>query len=103
MATGDDDGLLAVLDPDVMARSGAAVTTGAAAVARGASSYAHLAAAARPALVDGATGLVVLVDGRVERALAFTFVGGGRIALIDVTSDPGRLSQLNVTLPWFRN
>ncbi|WP_327316025.1 sigma-70 family RNA polymerase sigma factor [Streptomyces sp. NBC_01235] len=95
---GDFDGLLAVLDPDVVARSGAGVTTGAAAVARGASSFAQLAAVARPALVDGATGLVVLVDGRVERALAFTFVRGGRIALIDITTDPGLLSRLEVTL-----
>jgi RNA polymerase sigma-70 factor, ECF subfamily len=95
---GDFDGLLAVLDPDVVARSGAGVTTGAAAVARGASSFARLADVARPALVDGATGLAVLVDGRVERALAFTFVRGGRIALIDVTADPGSLSRMEVTL-----
>jgi RNA polymerase sigma-70 factor, ECF subfamily len=95
---GDFDGLLAVLDPDVVARSGAGVTTGAAAVARGASSFARLAAVARPALVDGATGLVVLADGRVERALAFTFVRGGRIALIDITTDPGHLSRLEVAL-----
>ncbi|MGY4739994.1 sigma-70 family RNA polymerase sigma factor [Streptomyces sp. ATMOS53] len=95
---GDFDGLLAVLDPDVVARSGAGVTTGAAAVARGASSFARLADVARPALVDGATGLAVLVDGRVERALAFTFVRGGRIALIDVTADPEDLSRLEVTL-----
>ncbi|MFI5800647.1 sigma-70 family RNA polymerase sigma factor [Streptomyces sp. NPDC051677] len=95
---GDFDGLLAVLDPDVVARSGTGVTAGAAAVARGASSFARLADVARPALVDGATGLAVLVDGRVERALAFTFVRGGRIALIDVTADPEHLSRLEVTL-----
>lgn len=94
---GDFDGLLAVLDPDVMARSGAVVTTGAAAVARGASGFARLAVVARPALVDGATGVAVLVEGRVERTLAFTFVRD-RIALIDVTSDPARLARLEVTL-----
>ncbi|WP_333739567.1 sigma-70 family RNA polymerase sigma factor [Streptomyces sp. IBSBF 2806] len=94
---GDFDGLLAVLDPDVMARSGAVVTAGATAVARGASGFARLAVVARPALVDGATGLAVLVEGRVERTLAFTFVRD-RIALIDVTSDPARLARLEVTL-----
>ena len=94
---GDFDGLLAVLDPDVMARSGAVVTAGATAVARGASGFARLAIVARPALVDGATGLAVLVEGRVERTLAFTFVRD-RIALIDVMSDPARLARLEVTL-----
>ncbi|MER6787599.1 sigma-70 family RNA polymerase sigma factor [Streptomyces sp. NPDC000658] len=94
---GDFDGLLAVLDPDVVARSGAVVTAGAAAVARGASAFARVAFVARPALVDGATGLAVLVEGRVERTLAFTFVRD-RIALIDVTSDPARLARLELTL-----
>ncbi|MFF1545224.1 sigma-70 family RNA polymerase sigma factor [Streptomyces sp. NPDC058291] len=94
---GDFDGLLAVLDPDVMVRSGAGVTTGASAVARGASAFARLAVPARPALVDGATGLAVVVDGRVERTLAFTFVRD-RIAVIDVTVDPARLARLEVTL-----
>ncbi|MCQ9184521.1 sigma-70 family RNA polymerase sigma factor [Streptomyces sp. IBSBF 2953] len=94
---GDFDGLLAVLDPDVMVRAGAVVTTGATAVARGASGFARLALVARPALVDGATGLAVLVEGRVERTLAFTLVRD-RIALIEVTSDAAGLARLEVTL-----
>lgn len=95
---GDFEGLLAVLDPDVMARSGAVVTVGAATVARNASGFAHLADLARPALVDGATALAVVVDGRVERTVCFTFVRGGRIALIDVTADPAELALREVTL-----
>ncbi|MFJ9816815.1 sigma-70 family RNA polymerase sigma factor [Streptomyces sp. NPDC101151] len=93
---GDFDGLLAVLDPDVVARSEAGVTTGAAAVAAGATHFAHLAGVARPALIDGSTGLVVPdADGRPERALAFTFVRD-RIAVIEIVADPVRLAALAV-------
>jgi RNA polymerase sigma-70 factor (ECF subfamily) len=94
---GDFDGLLEVLDPDVVARSEAGVTTGAVAVAKGAKNFSRLGLVARPALVDGATGVVVLADGRVERALTFTFVRG-RIAVIDIALDPERVSRLDVTL-----
>ncbi|MFE0517097.1 hypothetical protein [Streptomyces sp. NPDC058964] len=73
------------------------MTTGAAAVASGARSFAHLAPLTRPALVDGVTGLVVLVDGRPERALAFTFVRD-RIAVVDIVTDPGRLSAAVIEL-----
>jgi RNA polymerase sigma-70 factor (ECF subfamily) len=95
---GDFVKLLAVLDPDVVARSEAGVVAGAAAVAAGASSFAFVGAVARPALIDGATGLAVLFEGRVERTLSFTFVRGGRIAVIDVVADLDRISELEVTL-----
>ncbi|MGW3148763.1 MULTISPECIES: sigma-70 family RNA polymerase sigma factor [Streptomyces] len=94
---GDFDGLLDVLDPDVVARTDAGVTTGAAAVAAGATHFAQLARLARPVLVDGATGLVVLADGRPERALTFSFVRD-RIAVIDIVTDPGRVSALDIGL-----
>ncbi|MEU9170838.1 sigma-70 family RNA polymerase sigma factor [Streptomyces sp. NPDC048420] len=94
---GDFDGLLAVLDPDVVARTEVGVTTGAWAVAKGASSYSHLAGVAVPALVEGVTGLAVVRDGRVERTLAFTFVHD-RISVIDITTDPGRAARLDVAL-----
>lgn len=94
---GDFDGLLDVLDPDVIARSEAGVATGAAAVARGAATFGPLAGVARPAVVDGATGIVVLAGGRVERALTFAFVRD-RIAVIDIVTDPERVSRLEVDL-----
>ncbi len=94
---GDFDGLLDVLDPDVIARTEAGVATGAAAVAAGATSFAHLAAVSRPALVDGRTGAVVLAEGRVERALAFAFVRD-RIAVVEIMTDPERLARLDVEL-----
>ncbi|MEU1192885.1 sigma-70 family RNA polymerase sigma factor [Streptomyces sp. NPDC005859] len=95
---GDFEGLLAVLDPDVVARSEAGVVAGAAAVASGASSFAAMAAVAQPALIDGATGLAVLVGDRVERTVTFTFVRGGRIAVIDVVTDLDRILGLEVVL-----
>ncbi|MCX5333216.1 sigma-70 family RNA polymerase sigma factor [Streptomyces sp. NBC_00140] len=94
---GDFDALVDVLDPDVVARAEVGVTAGALAVAKGATSFASLALVARPALVDGATGLAVLVDGRVERALAFTFVRD-RIAVIDVVTAPARVADLDIEL-----
>ncbi|MGC0331160.1 RNA polymerase sigma-70 factor (ECF subfamily) [Streptomyces sp. SAI-170] len=94
---GDFEALLKVLDPDVVARTPGGVAAGAATVAAGAAGFARLAQAARPALVDGATGLVVLVDGELERAVSFTFVRD-RIAVIDIVTDPGRLAELDITL-----
>ncbi|WP_328692617.1 sigma-70 family RNA polymerase sigma factor [Streptomyces phaeochromogenes] len=93
---GDFDGLVAVLDPDVVARSGAGVTTGAAAVASGAIAFGRLAAVGRPALVNGAVGVVGLVEGRLVSVLSFTVVHG-RIAVIDIVREPERLAGLDVT------
>ncbi|MEU9269782.1 sigma-70 family RNA polymerase sigma factor [Streptomyces sp. NPDC048251] len=95
---GDLVKLLAVLDPDVVARSEAGVVAGATAVAAVASGFAFVGAVVRPALIDGATGLAVLFEGRVERTLGFTFVRGGRIAVIDVVADLDRISELEVEL-----
>ncbi|MCH0561980.1 sigma-70 family RNA polymerase sigma factor [Streptomyces sp. MUM 2J] len=92
---GDFEGLLRVLDPDVVARTEAGVNAGAAAVAAGAMTYARLAGVARPALVDGCPGLVVPAGGRPERALAFTFVRD-RIAVIEVVLDPQRLARIGI-------
>ncbi|WP_406008232.1 sigma-70 family RNA polymerase sigma factor [Streptomyces sp. NBC_00637] len=95
---GDFVKVLAVLDPDVVARSEAGVVAGAPAVAAGASRFTFVGAVARPALVDGATGLAVLCGGRVERTIRFSFVRGGRIAVIDVETDPDRISETDVVL-----
>ncbi|WP_405881463.1 sigma-70 family RNA polymerase sigma factor [Streptomyces sp. NBC_01136] len=94
---GDFDALVAVLDPDVVARSEGGVTAGASAVASGASGFAHLARIARPALVNGAAGVVVVTDGRPVSVLAFTVVRG-RIVVIDIVNDPERLAGLDVTV-----
>ncbi|WP_030612212.1 sigma-70 family RNA polymerase sigma factor [Streptomyces achromogenes] len=92
---GDFEGLLAVLDPDVEARTESGVNSGAAGVAAGAVSFAHLARVARPALIDGVTGLAVFADGQVTRVLAFAFAAD-RITEIDIVTDPSRLAELTV-------
>jgi RNA polymerase sigma factor (sigma-70 family) len=101
---GDFQGLLAVLDPDLVVRADMAVPRGApseirgAAVwAKGAVAYGHLAQLARPALVDGAIGIVVAPRGRLMRALRFT-IANGRITEIDVIGNPARLGELDVSI-----
>jgi RNA polymerase sigma factor (sigma-70 family) len=95
---GDFQALLAVLDPDVVARADwgpglSRVVRGAEAVARQAHLYASRGAA-RPALVNGAAGLVVTRSGRVFAVLGFT-VASGRIIEIDILADPERLQGVN--------
>ncbi len=99
---GDFEALLAVLDPDVVFRID---TGGVAPAARpplvGALAVANqilergtpLAPLARPALVNGAAGAVVHIGGRPFAVISFT-VRLGRIAAIDVVTDPGKLAGL---------
>ena len=98
---GDFDALVAVLDPDVVLRSdfgerrvaAPRVTRGAAAVARQAVIGALPNAQLHPALVNGAAGVVVTVDGRPFAVLGFT-VTEGRIVEIDAIADPDRVRRI---------
>jgi RNA polymerase sigma factor (sigma-70 family) len=93
---GDFEALLALLDPDVVARAGAArVVRGARAVAEQALGFAARARFADLALVDGRPGLVVAPEGRPRIVLAFA-VRGGRILELEVIADPGRLAGLEL-------
>jgi RNA polymerase sigma factor (sigma-70 family) len=100
---GDFDGLIAVLDPDVVVRADATVVgpggapevRGAQTWARGAITAARGARFARPALVNGAVGVVVAPRGRLFRVLSFTFAGE-KIAKIEVIGDPARLAELEL-------
>ena len=99
--SGDMAGLLAVLDPDVVLRADrTAVRLGGVAELRGAESVAAnfkgKAQAARPALVDGALGVVVAPQGRLLLVLNLTFAGD-RIMAIDVVADPGQLKALDLS------
>jgi RNA polymerase sigma factor (sigma-70 family) len=98
---GDFEGLVAVLDPDVVARSeggaGPAEERGAEAVASRAVRFAGLAPWVRPALVNGAAGVVVAPHGRPFAVIGFT-VSGGRIVEIDALADPERLSRIDLTV-----
>jgi RNA polymerase sigma-70 factor, ECF subfamily len=103
---GDFDALLAVLDPDVVLRVDHAVppgtpteVRGARAVAARALTFSPLAAFARPALVNGAAGgLVMTPHGQPFSVMGFT-VKGRRIAEIDILADPARLAQLDLVIP----
>jgi RNA polymerase sigma factor (sigma-70 family) len=98
---GDFDTLVSLLDPDVVLRSdfgarrpaAARVTRGAAAVARQALIGALPTARLHPALVNGAAGVVVTVDGRPFAVLGFT-VTDGRIVEIDAIADPERVRRI---------
>ena len=100
---GDFEALVAVLHPDVVLRSdGGTRRTGLTVVIRGAEAVAGQAVTfgrlfpfARPALVNGAAGVVVAAHGRSLSVMGFT-VTGGKIVAIDVLSDPERLHQLGV-------
>jgi len=100
---GDFDGLLAVLDPDVVLRADrSAVPPGASREIRGARAVAEQALTrrarfAQPALVNGAVGIVVAPRGRLLLVLGFT-LKGGKIAEIDVIADPARLRQLDLAV-----
>jgi RNA polymerase sigma-70 factor (ECF subfamily) len=102
LRAGDFEGLLAVLDPDLVVRADMAVGApteirGAAAWAKEAVAYGHLAHLTRPALVDGAVGVVVAPRGRLVRALRFT-IANGRITEIEVIGNPARLGELEVSV-----
>ena len=100
---GDFEGLVALLDPDVVARSDGGprraqlslVTSGAAAVAGQALTYANPAADLHPALVNGAAGVVVTLGGRPQAIMGFSVVDG-RIVAINALVDPDRIAELDL-------
>ena len=100
--SGDFEGLVALLDPDVVLRpDAAAVRMGSLRASRGAAEVATAlsggAAAARVALVDGVAGLAWVPGGRTRGVVAFR-IADGKIVEIDVTGDPERLRHLDVVL-----
>ena len=102
---GDFDALLEVLDPDVVLRSDggtarpdiSGVLRGAAAVASGALMTARPSALERPALVNGAAGVVVTAGGQPVAVIGFT-VSRGKIVEIDAVADPERLLRLDLSV-----
>jgi RNA polymerase sigma factor (sigma-70 family) len=97
---GDFDALLALLDPDAVARAdAAAVAAGADAEVRGApavaGTFAGRAKAARLVLLDGEPGLVWSHRGEVRMAFAFTVLDD-HVADIELIADPARLAAIGV-------
>src|SRR5215218_4108956 len=99
---GDFDRLVAVLDPDVVLRAdfgpaGSREVRGAAAVAGQAVFYSQLELSMKPALVNGAAGLVATRDGQPFSVGAFT-VRRGRIVEMDWLADAARLHEFDLTI-----
>jgi ketosteroid isomerase-like protein len=97
---GDLDRLVAVLDPDVSLRgdfgpAGQRSVREASTVAGLARGYAAPEREVRPAVVNGAAGAVIFVDGRATAIMGFV-VRGGRIAAIDVLADPERIARIDL-------
>ena len=105
LRSGDVEGLLAVLDPDVVRRADRFALTaeaatelrGAAAVMNEALAYTQAARIARPVLVDDSVGFVVAPRGRPRFAIRCT-VRKGKITEMDVIADPARLRQMNLAV-----
>ena len=100
---GDFEALLAVLDPEVVFRADRGrlavaaaqpVVTGAAAVAEQVLARApRFARFARPAIVNGAAGVIVVPRDRPIAVIGFT-IAGDRIVEIDLVADPAKLNAL---------
>ncbi|WP_367134754.1 sigma-70 family RNA polymerase sigma factor [Streptomyces sp. STD57] len=104
---GDFEALVSVLDPDVILRSDggpgrAALTVairGAKTVAAQATTWGKLSPFARPALVNGTAGVVVVPRDWKQpvSVMAFTVVAG-KIVAIEVLADPERLGRVDLSL-----
>ncbi|MEU9651663.1 sigma-70 family RNA polymerase sigma factor [Streptomyces sp. NPDC048110] len=102
---GDFDALVALLHPDVVLHADAAVVptpepfavSGVEPVARGAMASMARARFTGAVLVDGRVGLAMAEHGRLRVVLRFDFAADGRITGIDVTAEPARLNELDIT------
>ncbi len=101
---GDFGALVAVLDPDVVFRAdrpagvpvGPTEVTGAEQAARVILTRgAPFARFARPAIVNGKAGLIVVRDGTIVSVLEFT-VSGDRVSALDLVLDPAKLARVRI-------
>ena len=105
LRSGDFEGLVKVLDPDVVVHIDAAAgraggpreIRGAENWARGAIAFREMARFVEPMLVDGSVGLVLAPGGRLERALRVRFENG-KIAEVDIIGEPTRLQELELAV-----
>ena len=99
--SGDFDALVALLHPDVILRvdsgpsrpAASTIVRGAAAVARQARLGANPAAVLHPALINGAAGVVITLDGRPHGVMAFTVVND-QVVELDIIADPERIRRV---------
>jgi RNA polymerase sigma-70 factor (ECF subfamily) len=104
LRAGDLQGLLAVLDPDLLVTADAVAARPDGREVRGAEHWASQAVkfaqslrAAQPAIVNGSVGLVMAPRGKLARVLTFRFAHG-KIVGIDVIAEPARLRELDLTI-----
>ncbi len=98
---GDFEGLLAVLDPDVvlkadMGEGATQLVRGAEAVAGRARMYSRIGLVIQLAMVNGEVGAIATKDGRPFSVMGCT-IRGGKIAEMDILADPERLGRLDLT------
>jgi RNA polymerase sigma-70 factor (ECF subfamily) len=100
---GDFEALVALLDPDIVLRADeAAVARGATSTIRGAvavahASLVHRARLARPALINGEVGVVVVARGELMMVMRPT-IEDGRIVEIEVLGDPEAMRGLEIAV-----
>jgi RNA polymerase sigma-70 factor (ECF subfamily) len=102
---GDFNALLEVLDPDVVLRADngalpsppSRLVRGAREVAELALAFSDLAHVSRPALVNGAAGIIVAPEGRVYSVFGVT-IKHDKIVEFDILADPERLEQLDLVV-----
>ena len=103
---GDFQALVELLDPDVVLRADRGdMSAGSSRLIRGASNVAQQARMfathtrfSRPALVNGAAGVVVFDESRRLLSVLGFIVARGRIVEIDILADPSRLSQIDLSI-----
>jgi len=101
---GDFEGLLAVLDPEIVLRADGGAIKGMSRIVRGAQAVASQAATFSKSglvnevvLVNGNIGILARrADGRPFSVLGFT-IAGGRIVEIDILADPERIGRLDLS------
>jgi RNA polymerase sigma factor (sigma-70 family) len=102
---GDVEGLVSVLDPDVLVKVDAAggrpgtprESRGARNWATGAVAFAHAARFAQAALVDGSVGAIFTRDGKLTTVLRFTMTDG-KIGAVEVITEPARLQKFDLAV-----
>jgi len=102
---GDFSALIALLDPDVelridpvLQRPGHREIRGIKALRGGAMAFSRAARFCRVAILDGNPGLVMVLNGRLARAVVFSFTGE-KISSLEVIGAPDRLGQIEMSLP----
>ena len=101
---GDFEGLVAVLDPDIVLRADGGALTGASRFVRGArevasqaTTFSNIGLSLQLVLVNGNLGFVTRrADGRLFSVVSFT-IADGKILEMDILADPERLSRLDLS------